>query len=245
MKQSLIKNFIGLSLLFVCSTLFGANPPPQQGKAPPPPSDKKPLVFHPPTLPSLNPSTIFSSPGIATLEGSEWVGSDHLYNLPTSLGIVVEIVKPGAGVHVTQSPGVDKTASVPPSPSGQNIPLFEDKIKELVATGLKTIHVMPREPIIERGTPLPFIHFLIIVHPIEKGFVVYCSGRLFEAVQLSRIFLKTGITFQAITWEKQELIITPPDQLRQQVEETVQNIVNAYTDRIKNYALEKAAGQRQ
>lgn len=165
-------------------------------------------------------STVFTSPGIATLQGGSWLGSEHLYNLPSDLGVVVEVIKP-------------PTASVQ---------IAEDKIKGIVSAALKTVYMRTREPIIEKDTPLPFLHVLIIIHPIEKGFVAYCAIRLFEETQMKRIFLKSGIVWQVITWEKQELVITPPDQLSQQIEQTIQSIMTSFTDRIKNYALENLPG---
>lgn len=236
--------------VILTANLFGApTPPPKQGYPLENPNEKKqtgpkkpvqPLV-RPPALPSLNVSTIFSSPGIATLEGSEWVGSDHLFNLPASIGVVVEIVKPSSISSVTSAPTTapGATGTSAPVALGLNVLLIEEKIKEIVSNSLKNIKMKPRDLLLERGTPLPFLHFLIILNPVEKGYVAYIAGRLFETVQSNRIFLKTGITFQAITWEKQELIIAPPEQLQQQILETIQTIIASFSERIKNYALEK------
>lgn len=230
-------------LLFSSLMNLSAQPPSKTPQLEYPPQKKEgpkktpPPIPKPPQRPSLNVSTIFSSPGIATLEGNEWVGTDHLYNLPPSIGIVVEIVKP-TGVQPTPQ-STTTTAATSPSVPGFNPAMLEDRIKEIVASSLRAAKIFPRDLLLERGSPLPFLHFLIILHPVEKGYVAYCAGRLFEAVQLSRIFLRTGITFQAITWEKQELLIAPPEQLQQQILETVQTITFSFTDRIKNYALEK------
>lgn len=200
------------------------NPPgqPQQGpgqkKIPPPPPARPPALQTPKNI-FTRLSTVFSSPGIAALQGGEWVGTEHLYNLPVDIGLVVEIDKPG---------------------SLANVPVTDEKIKELISTSLKSIKLSQREPIITRQTPLPFLHALIIIHPIEKGYVVYCALRLFEEVQITRTYLKPGIVWQAITWEKQELIVTPADQLLEQVQQTFQSMMGTFTERIKGYALDKS-----
>lgn len=190
----------------------GQQPPKQPQKPPMPPS------FARPPMPTRL-SAIFTSPGIATLQGSEWVGSEHLYHLPEAIGIVVEIIKPAT--------------------TAATITITEEKLKEITVEALKGAHIRSRDPLIANLSLLPFLHILVIAHPIEKGFVAYCALRLFEEVQVPRIFLKAGIVWQAITWEKQELLVTPPEQANVQIEQTIQSMLASFADRIKSYPIEK------
>lgn len=155
--------------------------------------------------------SIYASPGIASLQGGQWVGSDNLYNLPKSLGLVIEL---------TLRPDLQ-------------LSLDHLAIEEKINSVLKTAGVMLRGTALFKDTPLPFLHFLIMIEPIEKGYVAYCSGRLFEEVQLARVHLKQGIVWQGITWEKQELIVFPTEQLHDQILRTIENICTAFASRFR------------
>jgi hypothetical protein len=161
----------------------------------------------------LNPSTIYSEPGIVTLQGGEWVGNEHLYNLSSSLGVVVDLIKP----------------------AGASIALTESALKEKVVAAFKRGHITERNPMISGRTPLPFFHLIVIIQPIEKGYVAYVVGRLFEEAQMKRVELKPNISWQAITWERQELIVFPTEQLQSQIDEAVLSIVNGFVERFNSY----------
>lgn len=161
----------------------------------------------------LNPSTIYSEPGIVTLQGGEWVGNEHLYNLSSSLGVVVDLIKP----------------------AGASIALTESALKEKVVSAFKKGHITERNPMINGRTPLPFFHLIVIIQPIEKGYVAYVVGRLFEEAQMKRVELKPNISWQAITWERQELIVFPTEQLQSQIDEAVLSIVNGFVERFNSY----------
>lgn len=149
---------------------------------------------------------LFTSPGIVTWRAGEWVGSEHLYNLSKDLSIDVELIKG--------------------TPSG--IPVNEDRIKEKIIPALKEIGLNTRFSLFPGQKPLPFLHVLIMINPIEKGYVAYCALRLFEEVQLNRVYLKPGIVWQAITWEKQELIVFPPEKMEEMIYKTIQDMVSSF-----------------
>lgn len=236
--MGIIRYFLGCSLLYSCTLLDATSPPPQKSQAPssfesiqqkkgptppipptPPASQKAPIApgQQAPLVP-LNPSTIYAEPGIATLQGGQWVGTEHLYNLSSSIGVLVEIIKP-AGLEI-------------PSTS-------DEVIKEKIAGIFKTGRITVRVPIMKERTPLPFFQMIIIIQPIEKGYVIYCVGRLFEEVPMKRVQLPLDIVWQAITWERQELRVLPADQIKQQVEEAVQVIAGAFVERFNTYPPSK------
>lgn len=84
--------------------------------------------------------------------------------------------------------------------------------------------------------PLPALQILVMVQPIEMGYVVYCAGQLLEGVQIHRVFLKPDIIYQAITWQKQELLLVSKEQLVNETDKTIQSIVSAFADRYKSDA---------
>lgn len=171
-----------------------------------------PTNFSPP-LTTSDSGQVYSLPGIATLQGGQWVGTEHLYNLSPNLGIVVEIVKP----------------------STVTLPFTEDTLKDKIIFNLKSAGLSPRDSLFADQSPLPFLHMLIMVTPIDKGFVAYCSGSLLEQVELKRVYLQTGIIWQAITWEKQELITIPTEQIQEQLEKTILSIVSSFGERYRSY----------
>lgn len=152
----------------------------------------------------------FLLPGVVALQQGEWVGNDHLFGLSHNIGVVVEIVKP---------PGVV-------------IPISETAIQAQVGQFLKAGHVNPRLQIVG-STPLPYLNIIIMLNPIENGYAAFIAVRLFEDVQIRRFHLKLGTTFQAITWERQEFIVFPTDQLKEQISKVLQSIVTTFNERVQ------------
>lgn len=214
------KLFLVLALYSLCQQqIFSAQSPSHPHSAPKhSPVVSQPAAKHSSSLSQFavkqqTMTSIYTAPGVATLQGGQWVGSEHLFNLSPDLGIYVEVVKP---------------AEV-------NVEINTASIKDRIAAILRNSGFQPRLSLFADRSPLPFFHILIMLNPIEKGFVAYCTGRLFEEVQLMRTHLKVGITWQAITWEKQELIIFPTEQLQEQIDKTMQVITTAFGDRYKSY----------
>lgn len=210
------------SLGEIHDTLIAAAKTPPAKKTETPPGGTPPKYVPPPKIkmPQEEIQAIevdFMSPGIVAVQGGQWLGNEHLLGLSQRVGIVVEIVKP----------------------SGVQFPLSEDSIRDQVARILKAGGVRPvRE--FYGVTPLPFLHIIIMMNPIEKGYAVFIAGRLFEEVQLNRIRLKIGTTFQAITWEKQELVVLPKEQLQTEISKLLEMIANAFVERFKAYPELKA-----
>lgn len=177
-----------------------------------PPATLSPTLSSQPIAP-VSAGTIFTSPGIATIKGGEWVGTEHLYNLSPNLGIEIDLIMP----------------------VGQNIPITEASVKEVLLSALKKGHITERVPLMLDKTPLPLFHLLLIIQPIEKGYVAYCQGSLLEGAQMKRVQLKSDITWQTISWERQELVVFPSEQIKTQVDQTVQNIAAAFVERYTSY----------
>jgi hypothetical protein len=225
----------------------------------------------------------YSLPGIVTFRGSEWVGSEDLYNLSSDLGVFVELVQaPGINTGLNEftilskiTP-VLKTAGIVPRIIYTQPPISEPNaggqplaMNDLIAA-VSSSSITPSQPITPRGAavppkpkapvqppkkkvpdaqlilqpPLPALQILVMVQSIEMGYVVYCAGQLLEGVQISRIYLKSDIIYQAITWQKQELLLVSKEQLVNEVDKTIHSIVLAFADRYKSDA-ERGAKQKQ
>lgn len=159
-----------------------------------------------------NAQSVYTAPGVATLQGSQWVGTEHLYNLSKDLGVTVEIIKPASS----------------------SLPFNEGILLSKVFELLRQAGINPRPAgVMTKNTPLPFLHILVMVNPIENGFVAYCAARIFEEVQNKRVYLKPEIVWQAMTWEKQELIVSPNETFQQEVESTLNLLIKQLIERIK------------
>ncbi len=157
--------------------------------------------------------TIFTQPGIIGYRNGQWVGTDHLFNLTNQIGVSVEVVTP---------PNVTLTIS--------KDEIIEETMKILSQGGLA-----PHRITGGASSPLPFFHFLIMVFPLQNGYLGSVSGRLFEAVDVDRIKLAQGIIWQAITWEKQTLIISSKEEFALQLKKYVDEITQAFVDRYKHF----------
>lgn len=153
----------------------------------------------------------YPNPGIVANREGRWVGSDHLYNLTNKIDIVVEFF----------------------TPPNMVLPITRDAVKTTISEIFAKARITP--PTESLGAPLPFFHMLIMVYPIDKGFVAYCEGRLFERVELDRVRADPQTTMQAITWESQNLIISSKDDLVNQVTKSVDEIATSFAERYRFY----------
>lgn len=166
-------------------------------------------------------SNLYPHPGIYFKKGGSWVGDDNLFNLDRNIEIIVEI---------------ERTKGV--------TDLDSNHIKELIQNIFKKSTISPRNT--GDQPPYPYYHILIMIAPIQKGYAVYCSGRLFESVALDRSHLDKDVYYQAITWEKQALLVIPSDKLRDDVDKAVSDITNSFVERYRHFEdlkLRQAAEQ--
>ena len=155
----------------------------------------------------------YPNPGIVANRDGRWVGSDHLYNLTNKIDIVVEFFTPPNVV----------------------LPVTKEAIKTTIADIFKKARIIAPTELSGNKPPLPFFHMLIMVHPIEKGYVAYCEGRLFEQIELDRVKPDEQTAMQGITWESQNLIISSKEDLANQLTKSVDEIATAFAERFRFY----------
>lgn len=158
-------------------------------------------VFNPTT--ELN---VYTHPGIVINQGGRFVGSDHLLNLSKHIDIASEILKPSD----TEIPLTTQTV--------------DDYIYDkFVKKGLES----------NKGSAssIPFFNMLLVIYPVEQGYVALVDGRLIESVDPKRVKLDRDTQFQAITWEKKVLLVTPKDDFKASIFKTIDDILNTFFER--------------
>lgn len=176
------------------------------------------LTLPPPKAPVLRaePATYFH-PGILVSRNGRWEGSDHLLNVSNNIGVYVTFVKP----------------------PNETLELTEAQIKQQIEKVFEKVNIRPGTMVAEGRPPLPVFEMEILLYPVERGYVACCDGRLFESVTLDRFILDPNMAFQAITWEKQSLIVAPKAQFKEQLQKSIQAIAEAFAERYQAFELLK------
>ncbi len=178
--------------------------PTTQPVNPTPPPRPVPIALPRPTPKNLS----YFHPGILVLEQGQWRGSDHLLNLGNQVAVYVEIVKP----------------------EGDKLAISQDTIQRNVqalfnSAGLNSVTLAgPDQP------PLPAFQIKIFLYPVEQGYSAFCEGRLFESVILKRFNLDPGMAYEAITWQRQSLLVTPSDKAIELIDKQVNEITASFLE---------------
>lgn len=152
-------------------------------------------------------------PGLVRFYINQWVGSDYLYNLPPYIGVVVEIIQPN---------DISKTIS-----SGM--------IKENINEIFRASGIIPTAESLNNGPPLPFFHLNIFLTQVDDSYVFFMAGRLFEEARIGRLNFRLPGTYQAITWERQELMVISSKLLDDQLLFTAREIAESFTQRVRYF----------
>lgn len=185
-----------------------------------PPIHKREL---PPPAKAKITSVPFTLPGIVGIANGQWGGSDNLFNLKPNIGIYVEIV----------------------IPEGKKFDVTEVELGTLVTDLFVKAGISPyalQEP---ESPPLPLFHVLIMINSIGQNVFASCSCRLFESVTLKRVILERGITYQAITWEKQDLISAVTNDFKGTLQKTIEELTSEFTTRFHYFQNFKSQSQSQ
>lgn len=156
---------------------------------------------------------IFTFPGLVGIENGTWAESENLYNLPRGIEVYAELVKPDS-LEL-------------PFDAGQ----ISHKIKEMFAKA----RLIPTSTAPLNEPTLPLYHVLIFVDKLDRAMVLYISCRLFEGVKLERLSLPKNFVFQAITWEKQNMVVAAPSDIPHQLESNLQEMTQGFLQLITHY----------
>jgi hypothetical protein len=162
----------------------------------------------------ISPATesIYLYPGALIYQNGRWEGGDYLVNLGDQIGVFVNILKP----------------------ENAKINFNEEDIKKRVIAAFTKANLNPTPPSQANKPPLPDLQIELLIYPITKGLAAYCSGRLFESVTLERFSMPENVFFQAITWEKKNLLVSPTNLFNEQVFKSVDEITQAFIERYQS-----------
>ncbi|MCB1112790.1 MAG: hypothetical protein H7A37_08965 [Chlamydiales bacterium] len=163
----------------------------------------------------------FTSPGVATYENGQWVGSDHLFNLSNEINVNVDLL---LGDHV-------------------QLPLTQDEIKKNVEKVFEDAKLVTNPD--SNNVPLPYFNMFIMVYSIPEGYAYVVEGRLFEEVKLARVVLDESIHFQAITWERQSINISSEKDFKNNLTNAIAEISKMFTDQYHYFELLKLRQKTQ
>lgn len=153
-------------------------------------------------------------PGMVALTKRLWVGSDYLFYVPSSIGVVIELI---ADKQIRNDEG--------------KVLVEEEKLKKIVENIFRNGGITPQSYSVENAAPLPFFHILIMMYHVDNKVFASVSGRLFEEALPARLDLDAPVgTFQAITWEKNELLIVSKLQAPEQFEAMLTNIATTFVN---------------
>lgn len=215
------------SQAYMASNQPGANisplspiPPLQAPQKPEKMSEPLKIVKHPEKKMVKTDATYFH-PGILILKDGKWDGGDYLYNLSDQLGVYVNILQPEG-----DSSGLD-----------QNV-ILKGIVDQFIKSGIKYGNVIK-----EGNPPLPFFQIQILVYPFGSGYAACCKGALFEEVGLKRVNFEPGNVFQAITWQRESLIVTSSSTFYSQLDKSISETVNAFIERFQIYRELKSSSE--
>ena len=210
--------FISIQNLSAFTSSGSASPPSIQQSTvtqptTPPVTPTQPSTKLPPkpTLPVM--VKPFGMPGIVGFRNGAWTGTDYLGYLSNNIATSVEILKADA------------------------VPAVSDvsNLEARVAAIFQKENIIPRANVVE-GPPLPFLHILLFIYPVEKDkFVVFGNVRLFEQIQVKRKDFSPAGYWQGITWETQDVVMATTEQLNTQINNVVDKLATAFAERYRLY----------
>lgn len=158
-------------------------------------------------------TTPHSIAGIVGQANGEWVSSDHLYNLKPNMSVYVEVIYP----------------------EGKNFQVNEEALTAQVENILRAGGIsMPALHALDEPS-LPLFNVVVTVNAIEQTMFANVECRLFESVELKRVILDPGITFQAITWQKEELIGALQPDFNATLNQSVQELTKDFVERFNHF----------
>lgn len=187
-----------------------------QLKSPPPKSAPAPVYkerqLTKPSMPSM--TKPFGMPGVVGFQNNRWEGTDYLGYLSPHISIDLELLK-----------SESMTTPIPDASA------LQSRAEELFTKADLVPHADSGE-----GPPLPFLHLLLMVYPVDKDrYAIFANGRLFEQIQVMRKNFSPAGYWQGITWENQDVSLTTTEKLNEEIKSVVDKQVNAFIQRYKLY----------
>ncbi|MGK5594065.1 MAG: hypothetical protein ACSNEK_01735 [Parachlamydiaceae bacterium] len=155
---------------------------------------------------------LYVYPGVVRVKDGKWVGYDYLYNLTSNIPVEVTVIKPKeVSVPFTEEAIRDKIAN-----------LFED-------AGIDTnVNIEGGRP------PVAFFNMMVLIYPVNDGFIALTDGRLFETVSVKRVTpAPSEGVLQAMTWEQQNLLVASSESFMSLLNHNIEDIANNFLERYR------------
>ncbi len=165
-----------------------------------------------PKVPLPTDLKVFEMPGAVVIKNGQWQGVDYLGHISNQITVDVEIVKGNATPEIQTEPLVNYARKL-----------------------LNSVDIIRQLSQRERP-PMPLLHLLLVVYPIDKDrVVVFGNCRLFEEVQVMRPdFISSGF-WQAITWESLDVSTSSVSDLSDHLKDIVDKLVSGFIERYQLY----------
>lgn len=162
-------------------------------------------------------------PGLVRYSIDRWVGNDYLYDLPSNIGVVIELIVPPELTTMFNS----------------------EKMRDQVNAIFTDAGISPLAESIGDKPPLPFFNLVAFVVAVDDNYVLSLSGRLFEQVKLPRNNFQLSGIWQAITWEKQDLVVTSKIQMQDQLYGTAKDIAMLFANRVSYFKRQRGEQRKE
>lgn len=156
----------------------------------------------------------YTHPGIVSLRGGEWQGSDHMLNLSNGISVYVEFSKPDS----------------------LSVSITAEELEKRVAAILAKSGINPRVRDQIMGPYLPMFNIVVTFYPVPGAMVCSVTGSLYEDIQLKRIKLDSDIIMQAITWELEIINTASTETFNDDVIKIVEEVATAFADRYSHFS---------
>ncbi|CDZ81664.1 hypothetical protein BN1013_02200 [Candidatus Rubidus massiliensis] len=156
---------------------------------------------------NVGPKETYAFPGMVGFQGGRKVVSENIFNLNLPIAVTVEVIKP----------------------QGKTIAIEEGVLTNFINRTLN------EQGIQTGGQGTPLLHLLVFVNEVENIGFAYMGLRLLESVKMDRILLPKDFYFQAITWEKQDLIAASQQDLETEVQKSAQDLLKSFIERYQYF----------
>lgn len=170
-----------------------------------PPTPQQPLKILPWSDENVKPLESWL-PGIATIKNNKWIVTDYFYNLPSEIGIKIDIVHP----------------------QGTKIPLSEMSIDRLIRGMFDELQITGEAPKVHCQPPLPTLYVLIMAYPCERTCVGFVSMQLLEKGQPARINLDLDGVWQVVTWARQGMVVSSCEEFAAEITSQIREMMDGF-----------------
>lgn len=152
-------------------------------------------------------------PGLATIKNGHWVVNDLFYGLPFNIGVKIDLLRPS-----------DKFVPL-------DVVALQNRVKGILGgAGIVTEAIVyPCAP------PTPIFNVIIMAYPCDRKCVGFITAQLLEPAKPSRIDVDINGVWQAVTWERQSLVVSACETFEAEVGNNLARLASEFSRVFKFY----------